>query len=298
MTQLFYRNVRLLVVFILLIVVSGIGALSTLPRAEDPRIPNTAATVIVQLPGADAERVEALVSEPIERELREIAEVLEVVTVSKAGTSVISVELQDAVGYGEEAEVWSRVRDRLADVEAVLPAEASKPEFSNDRMYAFTLIAAVVWESEAPVSYAVLNRLAEDLEEGLRSVGGTEYTARFGNPLEEVRVEIDPARLAELGLSASDLADAVTLSDSKVSAGLLRSGQSDIQLEVVGEFETLDRIRDVTLKVGGSGQVVRVGDVAAVRKTFADPPRELALIEGRPGVAVGARMAAAPFSAA
>ncbi|MEM1446957.1 MAG: efflux RND transporter permease subunit [Planctomycetota bacterium] len=291
MTQLFYRNVRLLVVFILLIVVSGMGALSTLPRAEDPRIANRAATVVVQLPGADAERVEALISEPIERELLEIEEVLEIVTVSKAGVAVISIELADAVEVGQEPEVWSRVRDRLGDVEAELPAEASKPTFNNDQMYAFTIIAAVVWDSEAPVSRAVLNRLAEDLEDGFRAVSGTEYTARFGDPAEEVRVEVDPARLAELGLSSQDLAAAVGQSDSKVSAGLLRSGANDLQLEVVGEFDTLGRIRDVTLKVGASGQVVRVGDVATVSKTVADPPRELALIDGRPGVAVGARMA-------
>lgn len=202
MTTLFYRNVRLLIVFILLIVVSGVGALSTLPRAEDPRIANRAATVVVRLPGANAERVEALISEPIERELLEIEEVLQVVTVSKADVAVVQIELADAVEVGAEPEVWSRVRDRLGDVEAELPAEASKPAFNNNQMYAFTLIAAVVWESEAPVSWAVLNRLAEDLEDGFRAVAGTEYTARFGNPAEEIRVELDPAGLAELGLSS------------------------------------------------------------------------------------------------
>lgn len=291
MTTLFYRNTRLLIVFILLILVSGMGALSTLPRAEDPRIANRAATVVVQLPGADAERVEALISEPIERELLEIEEVLEIVTVSKAGVAVVQIELADAVEVGEEPEVWSRVRDRLGDVEAELPAEASKPTFNNDQMYAFTLIAAVVWESDAPVSRAILNRLAEELEDGFRGITGTEYTARFGNPTEEIRIEVDPKRLAELGLSSRDLAQAVAQSDSKVSAGLLRSGDRDLQLEVIGEFDTLDRIREVTLKVGASSQVVRVGDIATVSKTITDPPRELVLIDGKPGVAVGARMA-------
>lgn len=291
MTTLFYRNPRLLIVFIALLLVAGLGALSTLPRAEDPRIANRAATVIVELPGADAERVEALVSEPIERELLEIDEVLEVVTVSKAGVSVVSIELEDAVEVGEEPEVWSRVRDRLGDVEAVLPAGASKPTFDNDKMYAFTMIAAVVWESDAPVSRAVLNRLAEDLEDGLRAVSGTEYTARFGVADEEVQVEVDPARLAALGFSATDLADAVRVSDAKVAAGLLRSGDNELQLEVEGEVLTLERVRDVTLKLGESGQAVRLGDIATVTKTVADPPRRLALIGGKPGVAVGARMA-------
>ncbi|MEO1237111.1 MAG: efflux RND transporter permease subunit [Planctomycetota bacterium] len=291
MTTLFYRNPRLLIVFIALLVVAGLGALSTLPRAEDPRIPNTAATVIVQLPGADAERVEALVSEPIERELLEIDEVREVVTVSKAGVSVISIELEDAVEKGQEPEVWSRVRDRLGDAEALLPPEASQPTFDNDRMFAFTMIAAVVWESDAPVSRAVLNRLAEDLEDGLRALPGTEYTDRFGVAEEEVRVEVDPAKLAALGFSAADLADAVRVSDAKVAAGLLRSGANDLQLEVEGEVDSLERVRDVTLKLGGDGQAVRLGDVATVTKTVADPPERLALIGGRPGVAVGARLA-------
>ena len=92
MSNLFFRNRRLLALAICLILVSGLSSYYVLPRMEDPILVSRVANVNTLLPGADAERVESLVTEKIEETLREIPEIKELRSNSRAGVSTISKE--------------------------------------------------------------------------------------------------------------------------------------------------------------------------------------------------------------
>ena len=96
-------NPRLIILAIALIVVAGLGAIQTLPRAEDPRITNRSGFIITRWPGASAERVEALVSEPIENIMRQLPEVEEISSTSRPGTSSVVLILEDEI-CADEAE--------------------------------------------------------------------------------------------------------------------------------------------------------------------------------------------------
>jgi len=293
MLNLFYRHPRLTIVTLALIVVSGLGALQTLPRMEDPRFTNRGAAVVTRWPGASAERVEALVTEKLEEELESIQEIKDLNSSSRAGVSLIQIGLHDSVGREDTDAVWSRVRDKLKDARVALPAGCSDPDFNNDETYAYTLIAALVWEldeAEAPVNHAIMGRLAEDLEDRLRAVPGTEFSRIFGEGDEEIRVEISRDQLATLGLTAAELAARIVSSDAKVPAGQFRTDDASLTIEVAGEVDHLDRVREILVQVGDRGQFVKLGDIATVQKTIADPPSESAWINGRPGVAVAVRM--------
>ena len=126
-----YRNRHLLLLAIGAILIAGISAYMTLPRLEDPRITNRYATVVTRLPGASAERVEALVTEELEAAIREVAEVNFIESTSRAGVSIITLELKAAVT--DPAPVWSEIRDKISDAEALLPPEASQPNFDDTR---------------------------------------------------------------------------------------------------------------------------------------------------------------------
>ena len=85
----------------------------------------------------------------------------------------------------------------------------------------------------------MLRRLAEELEERLRAVPGTREVDTFGDPDEEITVDIRQADLATLGISVDQVARQIEASDSKVSAGLLREADSALLLEVDGELDSL-----------------------------------------------------------
>ena len=109
MFTLFYRNTRLLILTIILIFVWGISSYFTLPRLEDPELVSRGAVVKTFFPGADAERVEALVTEKLEDKLTEIEEIDNYRSTSRAGSSIINIELQDSINKQEVDLVWSRV---------------------------------------------------------------------------------------------------------------------------------------------------------------------------------------------
>jgi len=85
MIKAFTENNRLMALLIILLIVAGLGSLSTLPRTEDPRITNRIASVLTILPGASAERVEALVTEKIEQKLRKLADIKRITSTSRTG---------------------------------------------------------------------------------------------------------------------------------------------------------------------------------------------------------------------
>ena len=288
--NLYFRNTRLLVLTIALIVVAGLAAFTLLPRREDPRITPRFGLVLTPYPGASAERVESLVTEKIEEELREIEEIAVVESDSRPGISAIRIELDDSVPESETGEIWSRVRDQLDDVRPQLPAAALDPDFSDQETDAFALIVALTWRRDEPVAPAVLQRLGEELEHEIQLDNGTEETELFGANREEIVVEIDPSRIAALGLTAGRIAQAVRESDAKVSAGLLRSDKSRLVIEVEGEFETLTRLRRTPIRYGEGDAVVRLDEIATVRKTVAEPATELAFVDGLPAISIGVRM--------
>lgn len=287
MFDLFYRNRRLLVLTISLVAVAGISAYQSLPRLEDPELISRNAIVTTRFPGADAERVEALVTEKIEEELFDVEEIKTVESTSRAGISIIEVELRDDVVAVDEA--WSRIRDKLSDVEPELPAAALEAELEDLEVRGYALIAALTWEQEGDVSYALLRRLAEGLEDEIRSIKGTDNVELFGEPDEEITVEIDAVRLASMGLTVGDVSRQIDQSDSKVSAGLMRNkGVGDVLIEVEGEMDSLDRIGQTPIQFGEDGQFVALSDVASVKKNIRHPAADLALVGGKPAVAIGA----------
>ncbi len=288
MRDLFYRNPHLLVLTIALIAVSGLAALQVLPRQEDPTLVNRAATILTSFPGADAERVDALVTEKLEDELKEIEEIRKTESTSRSGLSVVTVELFDEVGNVDE--VWSRLRDKLDDAAAVLPTGAGAPQFEEQKISAYTVIAALRWSDETPPQYGVMRRLAEDLADVFRGLEGTEDADLFGDPAEEILVSIHPDKLAALNLSIEELAGAIAQADAKVAAGSVRTGRADILMEVEGEFDSLERIRRLPVRVDAGGRFVRLGSIAEIRKTIADPPASLVEVSGQPAVVVAARM--------
>jgi multidrug efflux pump subunit AcrB len=190
----------------------------------------------------------------------------------------------------ETAEVWSRARDHLDDVQAQLPAGVLASQFDDDRGYAFTVIYALTWDGPGEVDLTVLGRYAEELETRLRGVSGTDLVRIYGQPQEEVLVEMDAQSLSRLRLSADQVSAAILAADAKVSAGALDGPSNRIQIEVSGELDSVQRVQEIPLIVSPEGETIRVGDVARVRIEPRDPADEITLIDGQPGVVVGTRM--------
>ncbi len=297
----FYRNPYLLWLGIAVVFVAGFASLSTLPRLEDPRIVNRAPLILTPVPGASAERVEALVTKPLEDALDEIDTIKTLETTSRPGISVVNVELDDTITESQNDSIFAEIRDKVGEATRELPPDALTPEVDDKRdPVAFTLILGVTYDgtehgsgvaqSPGGAPAGLLTRLGEALADRLRNVSGTELVRVYGAVDEELTVTVARDELAEMGLDAAGLAERIGAADSRQPAGTIRGTRGDLRLEVDGEFETVRRVAAVPVVAGGMGSTLTVGDVADVERGWSDPVDTLGLVDGRRSVLVAARV--------
>ncbi|OCH53382.1 efflux RND transporter permease subunit [Vibrio sp. ZF57] len=281
-------NTRLLILMTALLMVSGISAFMTLPRAEDPVIINRYANITTSFPGASAERVETLVTEVIENKLRELSEVKLVSSTSRPSVSIVTLELNDTITEPEP--VWSQARDKLSDIESILPAGAQSPDLDSDHTYAFTTIASLTWSGAGEPDRLTLGRYAKELAKRLRTLSGTEFVDEYGMPQEEIQISLRTADAAALGRSSANIAESLEGADAKNSAGELVSAYSRFGLEIKSELGSIERIKQVPIATDSKGHIIRMEDIASVKRGEKTPQDQIAIVDGEPGVIVAARM--------
>ena len=287
---LFYRRGHLLILSLLVLVTAGLSALGSLPRIEDPRIDTRNALIITQYPGASAERVEALVSDVLEDRLREIFEIKEVKSTSRAGISIILIETQDWINNSSNEQLFSEIRDAIGAAAESFPEGAMAPVFDEKRgATAFTLLLSVRADHFENTPITLTARLAQELTDRLRNVNGTELVRVYGAPQEEISVNIDPIKLAATGLTLQQVSNLISRADPKLPAGMLNSQQSNLRFTVGEGLNGVNMIASIPL-VNEQGRYLRVEDVATVERSFTTPRNEVAFLNGEESIFVAARM--------
>lgn len=283
------NNPRLIALGIALILVAGLAALASLPRLEDPYFGNRDGIVLTQFPGASAERIETLVIEPLESELRSIPEIKHINSTAKSGVAAISIVFVDEVPASETDRLWSEVRDKLEKAAKSLPAGASPPQLDHERSYAFTWIGALRWQGE-DADLLTAGRYAEELASRLRNLHGTDLVKLWGAPDEEVQVKVDVIKAASVGLDVNSIASKLQNSDAKSAAGELVNGEFRLPVELAGGFEQLERIRRTPLLTLDEGGSLQVQDLAEIYLGEPVTPKDLALVSGERAIVVAVRM--------
>ena len=285
METLTYREPRLVALALLVIIAAGLSAFFALGRQEDPTITNINAVITTPYPGASPERVENLVTRPIEEALREIPEINVIESTSSTGVSVVTVELIETVDPAVIEGIWSEARDKLSDAERQFPSGAMTPEFNSDSFGAAAAILALRPSGDR-AHPAVLARYAEEVAERLRSLSGTKTVEVFGAPAEEVLVRLDQTATAALGLTPDAIAAAIAAGDAKVQSGRLVGGGSDFLLDVSGDIEATDRIGAIIVAENGLGTVTRLADIAKITRGPREPAEAHAISDGKPAILV------------
>lgn len=284
---LFFRQPRLLALTLLVVIAAGLSALTSIGRQEDPTITNLRAAVTTIYPGADPARVEALVTRKIETELSELATITNITSRSSTGLSLVNVELDDSIDTDLIDSSWADVRAALDDAERLFPAGVQVPQFSADEVFTYSAIVALV--PDEGVSLAVTQRYGELLKDRLNRLTGTYEVDVYGEVEEEILVAIDAATLGSLGLTADMISATIARSDAKVRAGSLYAPDGNYLVEVAGEFELLERVRDIPL-LASDGVVTRLGNIATISRDVRKPLQEMVIHNGESALLVAAKI--------
>lgn len=275
LARLSIEQSRVTWVLLAAIVVAGLSAYSSLARDSMPPYTVRVATIVTRFPGASPERVELLVTDKVEKVAQALSELKEVTSTSRTGLSVVSVTLRDEIGPEGLQPVWDRLRRNLEQMDD-LPAGAS-PSLNDEGIgEVYGMVVALTSDG---FTYAEMKEYADDLRDDLIRLGDAAKVELGGVQEERIFVEFDNARLREYNLTASILQGVLAQTNILGSGGSVNVEDERIILEPTGNFDDLAGIRSVLIPVGG-GQLVQLEDIAAVRRGYVDPPRQLVRVNG------------------
>ncbi len=252
------RPVTMYMFYIAVILLGAVSlrelSVDLLPDISYPRL-----SVITNYPGVAPEEVETLISAPLESAVSRIPGLRRVESVSKEGVSLLTLEFD----WGTDMDfTMLHAREQLDNAKDRFPEDAESPTIIPLDPQSRPIMTLAVTGDR---SLLELKEFAEELIkprlEQIEGIGSAEIT---GGVEREIQVEADPRKLALYGLKVEDVAARVSSFNRNLQGGTIRKGTFKYALRVVGEFESLDEIGEIGLKVTKEGGVVRLRDVATV----------------------------------
>jgi multidrug efflux pump subunit AcrB len=261
----YFINSQLTVLLMAATAVLGLFALWFTPREENPQIVVPAANVMVMMPGSSAREIEELVSKPLEAKLWEIPGVEDVYSVSMNSMSVVTVKFY--VGQDKERSMV-KLYDKIMSNMDVAPTAATQPLVKPIDVDDVPIVAITLSpEPGKNFDDAQLRLVADHLLDELRKVPGVGNTAVIGGRSRQVRVVLDPLRIAGYGLSPLQIAGAINVSNANLLSGDVDQGGKKLTIETGGFFAKASDVRNAVVGVA-NGNPVYLGDVADVIDGF------------------------------
>ncbi len=260
------EHASLTVYLMLALVLSGIWAYQDLGQAEDPDFAIKKMAIKTLWPGATALEVEQQITDRIEKKLQETPWLDYLTSYSKAGESMIFIDLKDYTPAEEIPNAWYQVRKKLNDIRHTFPVGIQGP-FPNDE-FGDTFGTIYAFTSDG-FSYAQLRDYVDEVRLKLLSIPDVAKVDLLGVQEEKIYIEISNIKLAKLGLQPDVIFDTLTRQNYLTPAGDINTDTDQIYIRV-SRLASVEEIRKVGIR--SNGRLFRLGDIARVYRDYVDPP--------------------------
>ena len=266
------------------VMIMGVMAYLAMPREQDPEINFNWVSVTAALPGASAEEVERLVTNPLEDAIKGVADVRFVVSNSRENSASILVRFREISERNFDKRMNDLRREIQNKASSELPASAEDP-----------LILEITTSNGFPTAVLMLTGQADDetlrlnarrIQDDLERMAGVDqvYASGLRNP--EILVSPDVQALAGRGLLLTDVADALSAWWRDTSGGTLKTQNGAWSIGVQGVNTDPQRLADLPVRASLNPEVVvRLGDVARIERARA-PAAQYAATGGQPAVSM------------
>ena len=269
------------------LMVLGIASYFQLGQDEDPPFTFRAMVVRTYWPGATAQQVAEQVTDKLERTLQEVPYADKIRSYSKPGESQIIFQIKDSSKPADVPNVWYSVRKKISDIRYTLPQGVQGPFFNDE----FGDVFGVIYALNAPgFNPAEVKKFADDVRQQLLRVKDVAKVEQFGVQDEKIYIEIPQKRLVQLGLDLGAVLAQLGQENAVENAGTVQSPLDVLQVRIEGQFETEEQLRAMPIR-GSSGQLVKLGDIATVKRGYVEPAVVKVHHQGQPVIALGVSMA-------
>lgn len=259
-TDLFINRPVLACVISLLILVLGARAIFQLPVRQYPKMENTVITVTTAYPGASAKLIQGFITTPLEKKIASAGGIDYITSESTDGVSTISVYV--LLNYNPN-EAFTNVMSKVAQAKYELPAESQDPIITKKTGDAFALMY-VSFSSSQMTSEQITDYISRVIQPKVETVAGVSEAEILGGNNFAMRIWLDPKRMAALGVSPSDIKQALLNNNFQTTAGTTRGKYISISISAHTDLQNQKGFEDLIVKQD-EHHLVRLRDVARVQ---------------------------------
>ena len=282
-TEFFVRQPMLFWSAVVAVLIAGVLSFLQMPKLEDPAVAVKQASVAVIYPGASAHEVELKAAQVLEDQLRSLPDVKEIRTECQQGMALLTVEFEMTVLNSELEQHFDLLRRRVNDAAIFLPSECYAPIVVDDMMDVYGIFYALVCDEG--YSYPEMERYAKLIRRELLKVPGVKRINVVGARQEVINIRLSKELLARNGLVPTQIMLNLQQAGKTVNAGKYENGDQRINLSVTGALEDEQSISNLLIKTA-EGKIVRLGDIATVKREYQEPQTNGFFVNGKPAVAI------------
>ncbi|MBX5162784.1 MULTISPECIES: efflux RND transporter permease subunit [unclassified Rhizobium] len=274
------RNPVPAILLFVMLTAGGLLAFKQLPIQNFPDMDLPTINVTATLDGAAPTQLETEVARKIEDSLAALSYLDHITTTITDGT--VSIKVSFKLEKNSETAL-NEVRNAVDSVKGDLPAQMETPSVSKVTVQSSALVTFAVRSTalnETELSWFVDN----DLTKALLSVSGVGQVNRIGGIDREVHVDLDPATMASLGVTAATVSSQLKAVQTDTSGGLGEIGGTRQTLRTLGALPSVEALKGLKIPLA-NGQQVRLDDVASITDSFAERS-SMAYLDGKPVIAV------------
>ncbi|WP_278922396.1 efflux RND transporter permease subunit [Pseudophaeobacter profundi] len=254
---------RMVIAFILISILVGGFAYSSLPKEGEPDIEIPALFISVSFPGISAEDAESLLVKVMETELADLDGLDKMSATAAEGYAGVALEFD--FGWDKTA-VMADVRDAMTRAEAEFPDGAETYSLNEINFSEFPI---VIVNLTGDVPERTMARIAKDLQDEIEALDAVLEAGIAGNRDEMVEVVIDPLRLESYNITAVELINVVQNNNQLIAAGEVETEQGTFSVKIPSSFDDVQDIYGLPVKTNGD-RIVTLGELAQINFTFED----------------------------
>lgn len=271
---------------VILFLAGGITGLQSISRLEDPEFTIKDAKVYTSYPGARPNEVEREVTYHVENAVQQMSQLKRVESISSAGFSEVTVKIKDKYRKDDLPQVWDELRRKINDMQAQLPPGAKPSVVVDDFGDVYGLFYALTGDG---YSYRELKDFADLLKEQLLLVPGVRKIAIAGEQKEVIYLEISRTNAVNFGVSRDDIQRVLKSQNLVADAGNVRVQDEYIPINPTGQFTSVSDIGELLIS-SSDKRLVRVKDIAKVKRAYEKVPEAYSYFNGKPALTVGISM--------
>ncbi|MDI6601617.1 MAG: efflux RND transporter permease subunit [Thermoanaerobacteraceae bacterium] len=264
---------------ILLVILLGVVSLTMIPLDLLPDINLPMAAVITSYNGAGPEEVESMVTKNLESVLASVNNVDSIQSISQENTSMIIVNFNVGTDLDDAT---AQMREKLDMIKGMLPSDVDTPIVMKiDPSMMPVMIMSVSGNMD---NVALKDRTENDIKPALEKVAGVASVTVSGGRTRQINVELNQDKLNALGLSTGQIVNALRAQNMNLPGGTIKSSNQEITVRTVGEFTSVEQIKNtpVILPTGG---IVFLKDLGEVVDGYADVS-SITYLNGKPGMGI------------